>query len=131
VFSRHAPGHGESGVKPGLIMMASSVAPMRGLNLFSGFTQDFRPGLLSAAPAWADFCPANIGRHPSGCGDVTISRARAPTPHRQGQNRGQEVGVALARRVGFNEVNNRVDQRRDAADHQSDRLALRFELDRP
>jgi hypothetical protein len=44
---------------------------------------------------------------------------------------GEPLRVALARMVCFNEVDNRVDQRMDAADHQSDRLALRFELARP
>src|SRR5580700_7190787 len=37
-------------------------APVRGLNLFSGFTQDFRPGLLSVAPTGAVSCSADNGR---------------------------------------------------------------------
>jgi hypothetical protein len=37
----------------GEVCVLDSLAPVRGLNLFSALTQDFRPGLLSVAPAGA------------------------------------------------------------------------------
>jgi hypothetical protein len=48
------------------------VAPVRGLNLFSGLTQDLRPGLLSVAPAGLVFC-ADSFRGGSGCDETDFA----------------------------------------------------------
>jgi hypothetical protein len=56
------------------------VAPCGASIFISELTQDFRPGLLSVAPAGADILSAHIPRNPRGV-QAVFSRARAPAPH--------------------------------------------------
>jgi len=69
--------YGESGRR---VPVRRDLCALRGLNLSFGFTQDLRPGLLSAAPAGAVSCSADRRHNPSGCGDPS-PRARAPASH--------------------------------------------------
>jgi hypothetical protein len=71
-------------------IMASCTAS-RAVNLFSVFTQDFRPGLLSVAPAGAMSCPAHKRQGTSAA--VILFRGRG-RPRHVGDGQHPRTGVS-------------------------------------